>query len=70
MTAQEQAFDIAMRYINGTKEEQEVIISFFKGEERQTFLQAVGAIHMFTDQEYYSKIENAVKEQIVKELYA
>ena len=70
MTTQEQAFDIAKKYINGTKEEQEVIISFFEGEEREIFLKAVGMINMFMDQDYYNKIENAAKEQIVKELYA
>lgn len=70
MATQEQAFDIAMRYINGTNEEQEVIISFFEGEEKEIFLKAVGMIHMFMDQDYYNKIENAMEEQIVKELYA
>lgn len=69
MTTQEQAFDIATRYINGTKEEKEIIISFFEGEEREIFLKAVGMVHMFTDADYYNTIQNAVQEQIVSELY-
>lgn len=30
----------------------------------------IAMIYMFTDQDYYNKIENAVKEQIVKKKYA
>ena len=69
MTTQEQAFDIAMRYINGTKEEKEVIISFFDGEERETFLKAVGMVHMFMDADYYNKIQDAVQKQVVSKIY-
>ena len=70
MTTQEQASDIAMRYINGTKEEKEIIESFFNGEEREIFLKAVGMIHLFTDADYYDKIKNAVQEKVVNEVYA
>ena len=69
MTTQEQAFDIAMKYINGTKEEKEIIISFFNGKEREIFLTAVGMAHMFTDSDYYSTIQNTVRGQIVSKLY-
>lgn len=68
-TAQKQAFDVAKRYIQGTEKEREIILSFFQGEERMIFLRAVGFIHLFTDQQYYDSVRNAMRDRISKEMY-
>lgn len=68
-TAQKQAFSVAQAYINGTEREREIILSFFQGEDRDTFLTGVGLIHLFSDQDFYNAVRDAVKERLVAELY-
>ena len=69
MTAQEQAIEIAKRYMNGSDEEKEVILSCFTDEEKKTALEFFGYYKMFCDQEYYNTIKKAVSDQYMKEIY-
>lgn len=65
----EQAFKVALQYINGTDKEREAILSCFNGAEREVFLKGVGSIHLFVDADYYNAVQTAVKEKFIEEVY-
>lgn len=66
---QEQAFQVAMLYINGTNADKEKILYCFNADEREIFLRGVSTIKLFTDAEYYETVKCAVRDRICKELY-
>ena len=60
---------IAERYIYGTENERKIILGFLSDTEKETFLNAVGLYHLFTDQYFYEKVRDAVGKQIYKDLH-
>ena len=60
---------IAERYIYGTEVERQIVLSFLSDSEKETFLNAVGLYHLFTDQYFYEKVRDAVGKQIYKDLH-
>ena len=60
---------IAERYIFGTEKEREIILSFFKGEEKKTFLYCVGLHRLFCDQAYYDAIKKAVGDKLYEDFH-
>ena len=59
---------IAERYIYGTEVERKIILSFLSESEKETFLNAVGLYHLFTDQYFYNTIRSVVGKKIYEEL--
>ena len=60
---------IAERYIYGTEVERQIVLSFLSDSEKETFLNAVGLYHLFTDQYFYEKVRDTVGKQIYKDLH-
>ena len=59
---------LAERYLNGSKEERETILSFFPGPtERKALLEGFGLYHLFRDQRMYDSVKSAIAEQIWNE---
>lgn len=67
MTAQEQAFEVAQRFMQGGEKEREAILSCFSESERKVFMDFIGYYRLFTDQKFYNAVRSAVCEQILKE---
>lgn len=65
MTAEEQAMDVAKRYINGSDREKKAILSCFSEEEKLTFLEFIGLQKLFNDSKYYAAVKKAVCEQLL-----
>lgn len=59
---------IAERYIYGNQRDREIILSFLDEDEKETFLNATGLYHLFTDQYFYEKVRDVVGKQIYKDL--
>ena len=59
---------IAERYIYVTEVERKIILSFLSESEKETFLNAVGLYHLFTDQYFYNTIRSVVGKKIYEEL--
>lgn len=60
---------IAERYIYGTEVERKIILSFLSKSEKETFLNAVGLYHLFTDQYFYNTIRNIIGKKIYEDLH-
>lgn len=61
---------LAERYMNGTKKERDIILSFFQNpDERRTLLEGFGLYHMFRDQWLYDSVKRALGEQLWKEFH-
>lgn len=61
---------LAERYMNGTKKERDIILSFFQDpDERRTLLEGFGLYHMFRDQRLYNSVKRALGEQLWKEFH-
>lgn len=57
---------LAERYMNGSKEERDIILSFFPDPaDRKALMEGFGLYHLFCDQRFY----DAVKESIGQHLY-
>lgn len=56
--------EMAEIYLHGTKQEQEIILSFLSDEEKKTFLEGCGLYHLFTDEEFYKQARDAIGRQI------
>lgn len=56
--------NVARCYLNGSKLVQDIILSFFDGEEKRIFLEAVGFYHLFNDKEYYKIVRDELARQI------
>ena len=69
MTAQDQAFDVAKRYIHGSNKEKEIILSCFTGEEKEIAIQFFGYYKLFCDQRYYDAVKGAVCAKCLKDIY-
>lgn len=60
---------IAERYIFGTENERNIILSFLDEKERETFLCCTGLYRLFCDQYYYDSIKKAVGDKLYEDLY-
>lgn len=60
---------IAEKFIYGTKEQREIILSFLNEKEKKTFLKGIGLYRLFTDVNYYKTVCNAIGKQIYEELH-
>lgn len=60
---------IAERYIYGTEAERKIILSFFDDSEKETFLNAAGLYHLFTDQYFYNTIRDILGKKIYEDLH-
>lgn len=60
---------IAERYIYGTEAERQIILSFLSDTEKETFLNAVGLYHLFTDQYFYNTIRDILGKKIYEDLH-
>ena len=58
---------IAERYIYGTESEKQIILSFLSDSEKETFLNAVGLYHLFTDQYFYDTIRDIIGKKIYED---
>ena len=58
---------IAERYIYGTEAERQIILSFLSDTEKETFLNAVGLYHLFTDQYFYDTIRDIIGKKIYED---
>lgn len=58
---------IAERYIYGTEAERKIILDFFDGSEKETFLNAAGLYHLFTDQYFYNTIRDVIGKKIYED---
>ena len=54
--------------VRGTEAERQIILSFLSESEKETFLNAVGLYHLFTDQYFYNTIRSVVGKKIYEEL--
>ena len=61
---------IAERYVKGTQEEKDLILSFFNEKEQYEFLKGVGYYRLFTAPRYYKAVRSALCEVIYKEANA
>lgn len=59
--------EMARRYLNGTKEEQKIILSFLSEDEQKTFFEGVGFYHLFTDEYFYKNVRSALATQFYNE---
>ena len=69
MTATEQAFDVAKRFLAGSEQEREVILSCFSEEEQKTFEDFIRYYKLYSDKKYYKAIQKAVCSQLLQEIY-
>ena len=60
---------IAERYIYGTENERKIILGFLSDTEKETFLNAVGLYHLFTDQYFYDTIRDILGKKIYEDLH-
>lgn len=58
---------IAERYIYGSETERKIILSFLNDKEKETFLNAVGLYHLFTDQYFYDTIRDIIGKKIYED---
>ena len=58
---------IAERYIYGSETETKIILSFLNDKEKETFLNAVGLYHLFTDQYFYDTIRDIIGKKIYED---
>lgn len=58
---------VAERYIYGTESEKQIILSFLSDSEKETFLNAVGLYHLFTDQYFYDTIRDIIGKKIYED---
>ena len=58
---------IAERYIYGTDAERKIILSFLNDSEKETFLNATGLYHLFTDQYFYDTIRDIIGKKIYED---
>ena len=68
-TQEEQAFDIAKRYIHGSDKEKEIILSCFSEEEKEIAIRFFGYFKLFCDQKYYYAVKGAVCAKCLKDIY-
>ena len=67
MDVQQQAFEIAQRYLFGSEMERQAILSCFTEEEQEVFVRFVGFYRLYSDQKYYDSVKSAVCNQCRKE---
>ena len=60
---------IAERYIFGTENERNIILSFLDEKERETFLYCTGLYRLFCDQYYYDAIKKEVGDKLYEDLH-
>lgn len=60
---------IAEKYLYGNNRDREIILSFLEDHEKQVFLNAVGLYHLFTDQNFYNSVRNAVGKRIYDDFH-
>lgn len=69
MTTQEQAFDVAKRYIHGSDKEKEIILSCFSEEEKEIAIRFFLYFKLFCDRKYYDAVKGAVCSRCLKDIY-
>lgn len=60
---------IAERYIYGNENVRKIILSFLSDSEKETFLNAAGLYHLFTDQYFYNTIRDIIGKKIYEDLH-
>ena len=60
---------IAESYTYATEVERQIVLRFLSNRKQETFLNAVGLYHLFTDQYFYEKVRDTVGKQIYKDLH-
>ena len=55
------------KYIFGTEQERNIILSFLNEEEKQTFLLGVGYYKLFTNEDFYNSVRDCLAERIYNE---
>lgn len=60
---------IAERYLYGNDRDRKIILSFLDNNEKEIFLNAVGLYHLFTDQNFYNTVRDAVGKRIYEDLH-
>lgn len=56
--------EICKKYIYGSDETRETILSFFNENDKETFLQGVSFYKLFTQADYYKAVSDTVAEKI------
>lgn len=70
MSAKEMGQVVAMAYINGDDEQRNAILSVFDENEKEIFLNGVGAIRLMNDQKYYDAVQGEMAMQVWNEANA
>lgn len=61
---------LAERYMNGSKTEREIILSFFPDPaERKILMEGFGLYHLFRDQRLYDAVKQSIGEQLYREAH-
>lgn len=66
MDVQQQAFEIAQRYLHGSEMERQAILFCFTEEEQKVFVRFMGFYRLYSDQKLYDSVKSAVCNQFWK----
>lgn len=60
---------LARAFLNATEEKQNAVLNIMTAEERETFLKAVGAYHLLTDDAFYRTVRETLSEEMYNQYH-